>query len=84
MSVIGRTDNHRIDLRSQLVKHLPKVGEFPRAWKPLVRIPGPLVVNVTDGHDVLLRNGIQIAASLTSEPNDRDVQFFVGRLTEQR
>ena len=81
--MIGRADDDGIDLIGQLVKQSPKIDILFRRWKTLERIASPFVVHVAQRHNILIGQLIQIAASLSADANDRQVQLFVRRFRSQ-
>jgi len=78
--VVGRGDNHGIELFVELVEHLPIVGELGCFRMPLERLGGPPLVNVAQGDKILAGGLAHMAAALAAATNHGNVQFLTGRL----
>jgi hypothetical protein len=77
--VVRRAHHHGIDLFAHLVEHLAKIAEAPRLGMGVETIGGILVIDVAQGHDVLLRKRLDIECAATADPDEGEVELVVGR-----
>ena len=79
MSMVGRTDDDRINLILHLIVHAPEIVKLPCFRKALIRIPRTTIVHVAQGHDILALDTIQVGRASAADTNNRDIQLFVSR-----
>ena len=78
--VVGRGDDHRVDVLAFLVEHLAEVAEARRVGEALEGRGGAAVVHVAQRHDVLRRGGgAEIRSALAAGADGGEIQFLVRR-----
>jgi len=77
--MVGRADDHGIDLGVHFVQQLAEVL-VPLGLREAVEHPAAaLVVDVAQGHDVLVGHPVHVVAAAAADADAGDVQLFVRR-----
>jgi hypothetical protein len=79
MDMVGRTDEHGIDLLIHGIQHLPEVFVPLGGWERTEGRSGAPFVHVAESYDVLARDGFQVLRTAPTSADDGDVQLFIGR-----
>ena len=82
--MIGRADNHRINLRFHLLQHHPVVFKLSGFRKSIEHARSAILIDIAQGDDVLGRHSLNIARRLSSSSDRCDVQSLVRRVRARR
>ena len=77
--MIGSTNYHGVDGLLHLIEHPAEITVLPGLRKARPVLTGPLLVHVTDGHDILSSYPSEISSSLPSYPDAGYVKLIVWR-----
>ena len=76
--VIGRRNRHRVDVFA--IEHLAVVGVFlSLLGGPAAGLVEPVLVGITDRHDVFAAAGAHVAGAFSANADTGDVEFFSWR-----
>ena len=76
VGMVRGADGDRVDVLGHRIEHLAEVVELFRLGELGIGVPGAVVIDIAEGHDVLIAQCVQVGPAASANSDAGDIELF--------